>query len=374
MKGRPGVWRLAVYLGRDETGRKRYRTRHHKGTKTSANAALRDLITEVELEATRSAEAETSVRGWVEAHVERNASSWAPSGVARARQVIEHDLDRTGLGSIPLADLRPVHVQRWVDALSARTAPATVRRTHGVLNSALNAAVRLEHLDRNPAALVTLPRLRRTEYPQVPDDALAAALAAAAQLGEAPYLLVRLAAATGGRRGQLVGLRWADLDGAVLSFRRAVSKGDSGFVVKDTKTGREYRLTLDPGTVEDWHAYRRHRDEQAAAFGATLSDDSYVFAQDIEGRTPLYPDTAGAWWRKIRSAEGVGLDTVRLHDLRHAHATGLLADGADLPAVAARLGHASPTTTLRVYAHAVAAGDARAAELTGSRLPPPRNS
>lgn len=89
-------------------------------------------------------------------------------------------------------------------------------------------------------------------------------------------------------------------------------------------------------------------------------DDAYLFSLDPVGSAPWKPDRASYLWRKVR--QQVGLDGVRLHDLRHAVATHLLAAGVDPVTVAHRLGHSSPNVTLAVYSHLVPARDQAAAE------------
>lgn len=114
-------------------------------------------------------------------------------------------------------------------------------------------------------------------------------------------------------------------------------------------------------------AYRRHRQEQALAAGVgRIRPGSYVFARDVHGRECWYPDTATKKWEEVRSMVA-GLDGVRLHDLRHAHATLLIAAGVDRKTVAGRLGHAQVSTTDR-YTHPVTAADRAAAEIMGRLL------
>lgn len=363
----PGVYQLRVYVGRRPDGGKRYTGRVYRGGKRAAEKALRDLIAQVEEERERATDPEQSVRGWLERWRDRNASSWSPTTLARADGVIENDLAE--LGALPLVDLRPADVQAWADGLVERgLAPATVRRSFGVLRAGLEDAARLEVLLRNPAARVSLPRLRRREFPEVPAELLERALCATD-----PHLraLVRIAAATGGRRGQLVGLRWSDVDleAGTITFRRAVVKRDGGFAVKELKSGNVVRVPVDAGTVDAVSAYRRHRADQVARAGVDLAPDGYLFARDVLGRAPWYPDTATARWREL--ARYVGLRGVRLHDLRHAHATALIGAGVDVRTVASRLGHASPAVTLRVYSHPVSEAERKAAELTGRLLDGP---
>ena len=104
----------------------------------------------------------------------------------------------------------------------------------------------------------------------------------------------------------------------------------------------------------------------AGEFGYSLAPDAYVFSYELDGSEPWRPDSATRRFVKLRNR--LGLEGVRLHDLRHYVATRLIASGVDPRTVANRLGHASPTTTLSIYSHFVPEADRDAAELLGSLL------
>jgi integrase len=180
---------------------------------------------------------------------------------------------------------------------------------------------------------------------------------------------LRVAAVTGARRGELAALRWSDVDlvRATLAISRSVvgKNNDDALVVKSTKTGSQRTTALDPGTVD---VLTRHRDrckERASAAGVTL-DDAFVFSPAAAGRRPWRPDGISLAFRRFRNE--VGLRGVRLHDLRHAAATQMLAAGIPVRTVAGRLGHANATTTLNVYGHWLAASDQEAAVVLGDLL------
>jgi len=358
----PTRWQLRVHRGRGPDGRPQYTGRVVHGTKKQAETALRELVAEVETSRASVADTTQTLATWLSTWRDRHAGSWSPTTVARADAVIRVDLGT--LGDVPLERIRPADVQEWTDAQVARgLAPATVRRSFGVIRSALEEAARLELLARNPAARITLPKLRRREFPTVD---LAAAVAAASTIGD--RTLVRVAAATGARRGQIVGLRWSDVDpdAGLVTFSRAIVKRDGGWEAKELKSGNLVRVSIDPGTVAVLAECADDLRSRAASAGVTLDPDPFYLARDLSGAEPWYPDTATARWRMI--AQAAGLDGVRLHDLRHAHASELIAAGVDIPTVSARLGHASPAVTLRIYAHPVSDADRAASAIAGRIL------
>lgn len=247
-------------------------------------------------------------------------------------------------------------------ALSART----VRIVHTILKAALKSAVRNGKLLRNPAELASPPSAKEARAPEMHPWTAAQLSAFLTWAGEnrpdiAPAW--RVLAYTGMRRGELLALRWrdVDLDAGRIHVRRSRTlyrdKG-KGLTIVDgaTKTGRGRVVDLDPSTIEVLKAYRVARGKLALQLARA---DAYVIAN--ENGEPLHPDrftrrfteSVAACSKKL----GVGDDglervpAIRLHDLRHTHATLLLGAGVPVKVVSERLGHASATITMNVYQH-----------------------
>ena len=181
----------------------------------------------------------------------------------------------------------------------------------------------------------------------------------------------RLAAYTGARRGELLALRWSDVDAdareVTISGSAAVVEGQR--VEGTTKGGRSRVVGIDEETARALREHRRRQAAERLAAGALWTGDgARVFV--TETGEPLYPDTVTALTTKLAARAGV--PHCRLHDLRHLHATTLLLAGVPVHVVAARLGHADPAVTLRTYAHVVreqaaSVADVFAAAVDGSR-------
>jgi integrase len=231
---------------------------------------------------------------------------------------------------------------------------ATVRRTHVVVHAALAQAVRWRWLAVNPAATASPPRVVPNEItPPEPEDVMKL-LKLLKDEDPALHSYVRLAATSGARRSQLVGLRWSDIDfeARTATFARAVVLGPTSVEVRTTTKGnRTYRISLDPGTLAVLQDHRRRAADVAAGCEAELVEDAYVFSSQVDGSKPWRPDALTRRFRRV--SDRAGLPGVRLHDLRHYVATRLLAAGADVRTVAGRLGHANPAVTLSVYSHFV---------------------
>jgi len=287
------------------------------------------------------------------------------------------------IGAVPLASLTTARIdgmyrklessgRRGHDgelagaALSART----VRYVATILHSALAAAVDSRRLAVNPAARAHPPTAKQARAPEMhPWTAgqLAAFLSWSAG-HSADHAAWTVLAMTGMRRGELLALRWRDLSGSALAVRRSAGivrdKGERGAVTEGpTKTDRPRVIDLDPSTVAVLRARRRERGGLALELAR---DDALIFG-DIEGRH-RNPETFSRRFRLDtalcrETPAGTAVPPIRLHDLRHTHATLLLGSGVPVKVVSERLGHASPMVTLTVYAHVMPGNQRDAADL-----------
>jgi integrase len=311
----------------------------------------------------------------------------APSTLASYRKNVRLHMTPY-IGALPLASLTPARIaalyrtletsgradHRQGEGLSART----VRYVATILRAALAEAVAAGMLARNPAdpERAKPPTAKEARAPEMhPWSAaqLTAFLvwsAKGSQLHPAWWML----AMTGMRRGELLALRWRDLDleAGTASVRRSVGvvrvKGQGATIAEGpTKSGRPRVIDLDPATITLLRAHRRER----GAMALQLARDGAVVFGDHEGRH-RHPERFSRMFSETlaRCAKQLG-DTappvIRLHDLRHTHATLMLAKGEPVKVVSERLGHASPTVTLSVYAH-VLPGDQRAAAIRFAAL------
>jgi integrase len=223
----------------------------------------------------------------------------------------------------------------YADLEATGLARSTVRLIHTQFHRALADAVRWDLLVRNPSDLVDPPKPVRRILTTWTADQLRAFLAGVAE--DRLAVLWQLAAASGMRIGELVGLDWPDvhLDGQYLMVRRS-----------KTAAGRR-RVELDPATIAVLRAHRRRQAEERLAFGAGYRDRGRVFTRP--GGEPLNPDAVSLQFK--RRAARLGLPPIRFHDLRHGWATMALEAGEHPKVVAEQLGHASVRVTLDTYSH-----------------------
>ena len=181
---------------------------------------------------------------------------------------------------------------------------------------------------------------RRRFLESIPDDRL--------------YAAFLLAATTGMRRGEVLGLRWRDVDlaAARVSIRQTLVTIGYALAWSTPKTDRGRRnVALDPITVEAFRTHRARQLEERLMLGPAYQDDDLVFCQ-ADG-TPIHPDSLSGLFERL--AKRAGLPRIRFHDLRHTHASLALTAGVHPKVVSERLGHADIALTLNTYSHAIPA-------------------
>jgi integrase len=214
---------------------------------------------------------------------------------------------------------------------------------------ALDQAVRWELLTRNPADAVDPPKVERKTL-QTYDLTQTADIIEAFR-GGAIFVPVLLAALCGLRRGEICALRWknVDLDGAQMSIVESLEQTKAGLRFKSPKSGKGRTVALSQTVVAELRAYRAKRAKEMLRLGAGLSDDDLVIAHaDGSQITPIYVSVN--WSQSIAKTP---LARLRFHDLRHAHATHMLANGVHPKVASERLGHSKIGITLDLYSHVI---------------------
>jgi integrase len=357
------------------TDRAKYLTRTFRGGKREADEALARFVTEVS--GGGHAAKDTTLSELIRRWLDLVRDDLSPSTVRGYERTIRCYID-PDIGRISLAKLRTDQLDRFYSKLrdeggqdGGPLSPATVRQTHAVIRRALNQAIRWGWIASNPASLARPPRVRTPALnPPEPDGVLR--LIAEAELRD-PDLgcFLLLAATTGARRGELCAIRWSDLNpktGALTISRSIVETQGAHLIEKDTKTHSSRRIALDSGSIAALEHQRDRCQQRAKSCGARLAESAHVFSADPDGGRPWVPNEVTKQFIRIRRS--IGLDLVRLHDLRHFTATRLLSEGVPVRTVSGRLGHANAATTLGVYAHFVEESDRDAAEKIGSILTP----
>lgn len=358
-------WRIKAYVGRDAAGTKRYVERTVRGSQRDAERELARMVVEVD-EGRHVAAAPMTFGELLDRWLDVKRRTVEPKTIDSYEWIAKAYV-RLAFADRKVAALRPIDLDGLYSDLHGRgLAPRTVRICHTVMRQSLEQARRWGLIARNPAVDATPPPQRRKEV-DAPTVAQVQELLDVAREDDpdfAVYLWVLVA--TGCRRGEACALRWTDVDleRAELAIRRSISQVGHVLREKDTKTHQSRRLAIDEATVSALRSHRRRQRERALALGSQLAADALLFS-DAGGR-PWRPDVCTNRFGRLRAR--LGLDGVRLHDLRHFVASGLGDGGVPIATISSRLGHGEIATTLNLYTHALPATDQRAAAYLGSLL------
>jgi integrase len=365
----PQSWRLRVYRGDDPaTGRPRQVSRTFKGTKKHAQTALAEFVTEV-AGGQVPVSGSTALSAFLDQWITYITPSRSPTTIRGYRDKVRR-IDAK-LGRIQLSKLTPHTLDRtYREWLDEGLSPTTVHHLHGVISAALNQAVKWG-IAPTAATQRTSPPPLRTRPKKLPTPLMIQQLISAAEEKSQPVLAaaIAIASTTGVRRGELLGLRWGDIDTdrATLHVRRAIKHNDgAGWVIGPPKTHQERTIALDPFTMAVLNEHRARVETWAQDASIPLDPDGYVLTFDPSATEPMKPDSLGQAFGRLCRAENIM--EVSLHTLRHFSASALIASGRDVRTVAGRLGHADASTTLRVYAHMVEGRDREAADFLGQLM------
>ena len=367
-------WEVRVFVGVNrETGRRDYASHTVRGSRHDAEIELTKLLKRVDEGAITARSGSTGEL--VEAWYGQRAPSLSPPVAHNYRRIIDRFI-LPRWGTTPLRALRVVDLDAWYAQLlrsggagGGALSASSVRRVHAVLRSALEQGVKWGFIGVNPAAATSPPPVHRLPVELVAGgDDWVRLVEAAAAVNRALAVFVRLALATGARRGELCALRWCDVDlsRGVVRIASALVEAAGVVTEKDTKTHQVRRVSVDAATTALLGEYRGELEELCASAGGTLSKDAFVFSHQPDGSTPWRPNYVTLAFCRLR--DRLGLDGLRLHDLRHASASLMLASGVDVRTVSGRLGHAHASTTLDIYAHMIHQADERAATALGALL------
>ncbi len=357
-------WELKFDIDADPLTGKR-RTRHHsfKGTKREAEAEL------VRLKAIANRGDYVDASKVTLGDFLGRWEVWAATQVSaktleRYRDLLRHHV-RPHLGKAPIQKLRTIDFATLYGKLQspkpdgAGLAPRTVGHVHRLLHRIFGHAVKWSVIGRNPVSAADPPRVRGVEIQILAPEEIKQVLAAL--LGRRIYSVAVIALATGMRRGEIVALRWGDvdLDGGKIKVERSLEETKAGLAFKEPKTKAGRRLVAIPVSIvaelrQHWRAQQEER--LALGLGKAGAEDP-VFPRPDGSLWP--PDRLSSTWAK--TVVVLALPKVTFHALRHTHVSQLIAAGLDVVSVSRRVGHSNPTVTLSLYAHLFGNTDERAA-------------
>ncbi|PAE35422.1 hypothetical protein CHI06_23520 [Bacillus sp. 7884-1] len=259
------------------------------------------------------------------------------------------------LGHIKISKLQSSHLQEYYaqklsggkldgNGLSAQS----VKHHHRLISKALKDAMRWEFIIRNVAAVITPPKTKKVEMQTWDNEQVKAFLEAAKS---SPYFPIYFTAInTGMRRGEVLGVRWQDIDfdNKVIYVRQSLQEVKKvGLTFKEPKSGKSRSITVTPTFTKEMKKVYKQQLENKLLFGQAYHDLDLVFAQ--KNGKPIQPTEMARNYLMV--VESCGLPYIRFHDLRHTHATLLLQQGVHPKVVSERLGHSTIGITMDTYTH-----------------------
>jgi integrase len=360
-------WELKFDVGIDAAGKRQTRYHAFKGTKREAQVELTRLLADAQkghyVDPSKVSVAE---------FIDRWARDWASTNlslktVERYRGLIAQQIVPR-IGVVPIQKLRPVHlselyakllreggVRRSGEGVSART----VGHAHRVLHRALGHAAQWGLVQQNVASLVSPPRVSSAEVEILRASEINDLLDKLR--GRSMYMVAALGLGTGLRRGEMLALRWQDIDftRGQLRVERSLEQSKKGglrFKEPKTKYGRR-TISVPAATLADLRLHKKEQQERWLRLGLGRVPEDALLLGTWNGAMRV-PDALSKDWAVTMAALGI---KASLHSLRHSHASALIAAGVDVLTISRRLGHASPTITLGVYGHLFSNTDDRAA-------------
>lgn len=357
VRKRGKLWSIVVDVGHDEFGKRKQKWYSGFKTRKEAESKLNDLLVKLN-EGTYVPPSKMTVEQYL-------TKTWLPAirGTLRPNSLAAYEgfvrnhivpaigpmaLQRVTPAALNAlyADLADKGRKKGTGGLGIRS----IRYCHTTLHRAFADAVKWGLLQRSPAAAATPPR--QTARPEMNTWTAAELRTFLTFIEDERYAAAyRLLASTGARRGEILGLRWrdCDLDAGRLAIQQTIVAVGYRIEVSAPKTAKGRRsVALDGQTLQVLRTFRAAVLEERLALGrGKPADDELVF-QNIDG-SPVHPQAFSDRFERL--AKAAGLPKIRLHDLRHSHATLALQAGIPAKVVSDRLGHATTAITLDLYSH-----------------------
>jgi integrase len=365
-----GAYSLIVDLPRQRGEKRKQKWITFRGTKREAQKELARLITEMADDSFQEPSKTTLAQffeRWL-SHMTSQVDERTHIGYAEKARKNINPL----LGSTLLTRLQPEQIsQAYAQALASGRcdgrgglSPRTVHHMHRILKQALGQAVKWGLLKRNPCDAVDPPRVEKREMLTFDTAQTADALS---EMRRTRFLIAYLLAAICGlRRGEIAALRWknVDLDAGVLKIVQTTRQIGKVVTYKPVKNTKGRPVALSGLMLEELKGHRAKQVEELLRFGVKLSGESFVFAQPDGG--PIKPGSVTNEWKRLVKKHT--LPRIRFHDLRHTHATAMLASGIHPKIASERLGHSSIAITLDLYSHVLPNMQADAIETMDNEL------
>jgi len=366
-----GTWGFVVDIGRDPaTGRRRQVRRRGLETKREAQTEL-DAIRQAGRTNTYVPNSPETMREYLTGWLETIEPTIKPSThYSYTKKITVHVLPRIGSEKLQVVDGGTLN-KLYAEMSLGGAAPRSIRYVHAILHRAMKDAVRIGRLTRNPCDQATPPRA--SAAPRKPivtwtGEEVRTFLHHADEEDSRNVALWTLLCTTGMRRGEVLGLRWEDVDletGVASVVQSVVQTGRQRWELSTPKTAAGTRtVDLDKATVTALVEHRKRQRAERLLVGPGWKDHGLVFCR--ETGEPIDPARASRDF--VRAVKRAGVPTIRMHDTRHTWATLALKAGVPVKVVQERLGHSTPAITQALYQHVIPGMQRDASELVAAMI------
>jgi integrase len=348
----PGHWAIILDIPDPQTGKRRRKWHSFKGTKREAQIESARLISALQT-GTYLEPSKTTVAAYLDHWLDHIKSQVSPRSYERYCELVRKNIAPL-LGAVNLSKLKPSQISAaYAKALTSGRrdgkgglAPTTVLYMHRVIKKALGQAVRWELLSRNVADAVDPPKIERTAMTTY--DMRQTAELLEALRGTRLRLPVLLGVMCGLRRGEIIALRWRNIDLATgqMSVVESAEQTAAGVRYKTPKSGRGRTLALSATVVSELRQHRLSQAQELLRLGVRQTNATFVYTR--QDGAPMQPRSLSQMWASCSTHD---LPRIRFHDLRHAHATHMLSAGVHPKVASERLGHSKVGITLDLYSH-----------------------
>ena len=339
-------WYYVFSLGKDSNGKRKQKKKRGFKTKKDAQKALTEAMNSF-FQGTYIEPSKTLFQDYLTEWFQTKRRS---IGIQTA-QVYEHYLNSRiipKLGKIAIAELSTLHIQSYINNLQEDgLSSSTVKKNYEIIRNSLEHAIDFGLIQNNVALKVKLPKSERKELMVWDEDEVNHFLQTAKE--DRYYIVFYLAVTTGMRQGEILGLRWSDvnLKDGLLSIRQTLSHDGKTFI-NGAKTKASLRtIALSEATIKKLQNHKMISSQEKLAIGPGYLNHNLVISTQIG--SPVNPANIRRSFNRL--TEVACLPRIRFHDLRHTHASLLLSKGINIKVISERLGHSNIKITLDTYSH-----------------------
>ncbi len=348
-------WQYTVDLEPDPvTNKRRRKSKGGYKTKKECENAMNELI--IKMEKGEYVEyKDITLREYLSMWLESKKDNLKLTTYSFYKNIIEDRINPI-LGSIMLSKLKPLHIQEFLNHYAGNKdiTSTTVKHYFTTLNTALNQAVKWQLIPNNPCSAVKSPRREKTEMKVLtPEDVNKLLNSVKNGKYGTMFMPILLAVACGLRRGEIVALKWEDIDLENETIRideSSAMRVDGKNIITDTKTEKSQRtISLPPFIIPILKDHKKQQAENKLKLGPEYKNNSFVCCWP--NGAELTPNYITHTFKKV--LKEAGLPDMRFHDLRHTNATLMLLQGINVKVISERLGHSSIDVTLDIYSHII---------------------